>query len=264
MFHNYNFKNKTVFISGATHGIGLQCLLDFAKMGANVTTFSRDKKKIDSTRNKLVNFKGNHLIEEGDILDKDFAHSFSKKVLKKFKSVDILIHNVGGGGRWGKKDILKSPDNVWQEVYDKNNKGLIIFNKYFLPGMLKKKWGRVIAIASVNGFEAKEVDRPWFNGAKAAQLAIMKSLSKKKMYTKSNITFNSISPGPILIKDTGWHDEKIKKPLKFKKFVETQIFTKKIGTPKDVSPLCIFLASELTAYINGCNIVVDGGVSQKI
>ncbi len=87
---------------------------------------------------------------------------------------------------------------------------------------------------------------------------------KKKKYTKSNITFNSISPGPILIKDTGWYDEKIKNPKKFKKFVETQIFTKKIGTPKDISPMCIFLASDLTAYINGCNIVIDGGVSQKI
>lgn len=62
MIHNYNFKNKTVFISGATHGIGLQCLLDFAKIGANVITFSRDLKKIKSTKNKLINLKGNHLI----------------------------------------------------------------------------------------------------------------------------------------------------------------------------------------------------------
>ena len=108
MIHNSTFKNKTVFISGATHGIGLQCLIDFAKMGANVITFSRDMKKIKSTKNKLFNSKGNHLIERGDILDKNFAHSFSKKVLKKYNSVDILVHNVGGGGRWGKEDILKS------------------------------------------------------------------------------------------------------------------------------------------------------------
>ena len=264
MLQDINFKNKTVFISGATHGIGLQCLLDFAKMGANVITFSRDLKKIKATKNKLMKFKGKHLIEEGDILNENFVISFSKKILKKYKSVDILIHNVGGGGRWGKEKIFNTTEDVWQDVYDKNNKGIIFFTKYFLPGMLKKKWGRVIAIASVNGFEAKEVDRPWFNAAKAAQLAIIKSLSKKKLYTKSNITFNSVSPGPILINNTGWHKEKITNPIKFKKYTDTHIFTKKIGTPKDVSPICIFLASEYTAYINGCNIVVDGGISQKI
>ena len=225
-------------------------------MGANVISFSRDIRKIKHTKNKLSKFKGKHLIEVGDILEEKFASDFSKKVLKIYKSVDILIHNVGGGGRWGKEDIFNSPDNVWQEVYNKNNKGLIIFTKYFLPGMLKKKWGRVIAIASVNGFEVKPEDRPWFSAAKASQLAIIKSLSKKKKYTKSNITFNSISPGPILIKDTGWYDEKIKSPIKFQKYIDANIFTKKIGTPKDISPMCTFLASEYTSYINGCNIVI--------
>ena len=102
---NFNFKNKNVFISGATHGIGLACAISFAKLGANVISFSRDKKKITNTKKELDFLSNNYLIEEGDILDEKFVHSFSKLVLKRYKNIDVLIHNVGGGGRWGRRSL---------------------------------------------------------------------------------------------------------------------------------------------------------------
>ena len=83
---NFNFKNKNVFISGATHGIGLACAISFAKLGANVITFSRDKKKITNIKKELDSLSTNYLIEEGDVLDEKFVHSFSKLTLNKFKS----------------------------------------------------------------------------------------------------------------------------------------------------------------------------------
>jgi len=260
----FNFKGKNVFISGGTHGIGLSCLINFAKLGANVITFSRDKKKIYNTKKKLNNFKVKTLIEEGDVLDNDFLDNFTKKVIKKFKKIDILIHNVGGGGRWGKDNFLDTNFNVWQEVYDKNNKGLIVFTKYFLPKMIKNEWGRVIVIGSICGVESREEDRAWFNAAKASQHAIIKSFSKKHYFTKKNITFNSISPGPIFIKDTGWDNEKKRNPKKFNQFIKKFIPVNRVGDPKDVASLCVYLCSDYSDYINGCNIIVDGGVTNTI
>ena len=105
---NFNFKNKNVFISGATHGIGLACILSFAKLGANVITFSRDKKKISLLKKKLNSLKATYFIEEGDVLDEKFIHSFSQTVLKKYKKIEILIHNVGGRGRWGEENFLNT------------------------------------------------------------------------------------------------------------------------------------------------------------
>jgi NAD(P)-dependent dehydrogenase (short-subunit alcohol dehydrogenase family) len=261
---NFNFKNKNVFISGATHGIGLDCVINYAKLGANIITFSRDQKKIKSLKIKLNSLKCKYLIQQGDILDNNFVHTFSKFVLKKYKKIDILVHNVGGGGRWGKDNILDTSLNVWDEVYQKNNKGLIIFTKYFLPGMVKNNWGRVIAIGSICGIESRKEDRPWFTAAKAAQHAIIKSLSKKNNFTKKNITFNTISPGMIFIKDTGWDEEKRKNPKKFKKKIDSQISTKHVGQPEDISPLCLFLSSDYAKYINGSNFVVDGGTTNSI
>jgi NAD(P)-dependent dehydrogenase (short-subunit alcohol dehydrogenase family) len=261
---NFNFKNKNIFISGATHGIGLACIMSFAKLGANVITFSRDQKKIISVKKKLDLLNINYLIEEGDVLDEKFVHSFSKLTLNKFKNIDILIHNVGGGGRWGKDNFLDTDLNVWNEVYLKNNRGLILFTKYFLPTMIKNKWGRVIAIGSVCGIESRKEDRSWFAAAKAAQHAIIKSFSKKHYFTKKNITFNTVSPGPILIKNTGWEDKKKKNPTKFRKYVDEFVPTKKLGESQDVSNLCLFLSTNYAKYINGSNFVVDGGVSNAI
>ncbi len=262
---NFSFKKKNVFISGATHGIGLDCIINFAKLGANVITFSRDKSKINKLQKHLLIYKQkNHLVEQGDILDEAFVHRFSKKVLKKFRKIDILIHNVGGGGRWGKDNFLKTDLNVWDEVYKKNNNGLIIFTKYFLPTMIKNKWGRVIAIGSVCGVETRNEDRPWFTAAKTSQHSIIKSLSKKHIFTKRNITFNSISPGPIFIKNTGWDDEKKKNPKKFKKKIDKMIPTRHLGKPDDITPLCLFLSSDYARYINGSNLVIDGGVSNAL
>ena len=260
----FNFKNKNVFISGATHGIGLACILNFANLGANVITFSRDKKKILNLKKKLNFSKTNYLVEEGDILDEKFIHSFSRVVLKKYKKIDILIHNVGGGGRWGGENFLNTNLNIWDEVYKKNNSGVIIFSKYFLPTMIKNNWGRVIVIGSVTGVEAKSEDRPWFNAAKTAQHAIIKSFSKKYDFTKKNVTFNTISPGPIFIKNTGWDEERKKNPKKFNKKISALIPTKHLGKPEDVSFLCLFLSSDYAKYINGSNYIIDGGLTNAI
>jgi NAD(P)-dependent dehydrogenase (short-subunit alcohol dehydrogenase family) len=261
---NINFRKKNVFISGATHGIGLACLLAFAKLGANVFTFSRDRKKILDTKKKLKFLKSRFVIEEGDILDEDFIHDFSKSVLKKYNRIDVLVHNVGGGGRWGHDNFLDTELNVWEDVYYKNNKGLIIFSKYFIPAMIKNNWGRIIAIGSICGVEARKEDRSWFNAAKSAQHAIIKSFSKKHIFTKKNITFNSISPGPIFIKNTGWDEKKIKNPKKFKSMINNLVPTKHLGIPQDVSNLCMFLCSDYAKYINGANIIIDGGTTNVI
>jgi len=260
----FNFKKKNVFISGGTHGIGLECSLRFAQLGANIITFSRDKKKINNLIKKLGKFKKiDYLVEQGDILNKEFPKNFSHRVLKKFKSVDILIHNVGGGGRWGKDDISSTPTETWYEVFGKNNFGLIEFSKYFLPNMVKKKWGRIITISSICGYEVSKDDRPWFSGAKSFQNAVIKTLSKKHIYTRKNITFNSVLPGPIFIPNTGWDKLKKNYPEKYKKDINN-IPTGRIGKPEDVVNSCIFLSSKYASYINGVNLIIDGGITNKI
>ena len=241
-------KNKGQVISLAINKychVTARYLPPYFKYNYRIRFFDEQKVKIiKSIRNPVVRESLNYLKFQNDKIE--------------------LVHNVGGGGRWGKDNFLKTKLNVWDEVYKKNNSGLIIFTKYFLPTMIKNNWGRVIAIGSVCGIESRVEDRSWFTAAKSAQHGIIKSFSKKHQFTKKNITFNSISPGPIFIKNTGWEFEKRKNPKKFKKKIENLIPTKHIGKPEDISPLCLFLSSDHAKYINGSNFIIDGGTSNAI
>ena len=260
---NFNFKNKNVFISGGTHGIGLSCALSFAKYGANVITFSRDKKKINNTKKLLGKFNISSLVMNGDALSEKSLKKVAQTVLKKFNKIDILINNVGGGGRWGNESIFKTKKNVWDEVYKKNIDPLIIFTNYFLPKMKKNKWGRIVTISSNIALEVKEDTRPWFSAAKSAQISIMKSLSKKNEFVRNGITFNTISPGPIFIKNTGWDDFKKKNKREYYRWIKANIPQNRIGTPDDVSNIVTFICSNYASFVNGQNIKIDGGQSNS-
>ena len=260
----YNFKGKIALITGGTHGIGLSCAEQLLKSGAKVITFSRDIKKINQSKNKFKKYKNNFYVAKGDVLNENFLLDFSKLLIKKFNHIDIIIHNVGGGGRWGNEDFTLVNSKLWDEVYKKNINGIIFFNKYFLKLMKKNCWGRVIAISSLSATEVHEKDRAWFNAAKSSQLSIMKNLSKNKNYTNFNITFNTVSPGPIFIKDTGWDKIKKKNQKQFKNWIKKNIPVNRIGVVEDVSNLVSFLASDNASFINGANFIIDGGKSNSI
>lgn len=261
---NITFKNKNIFISGGTHGIGLACVEQFLNYGGQVITFSRNNKNISNTKKKLKRFKNKLHIYKGDILDREFISKLPIEVLKRFKRVDVLVHNVGGGGRWGIENITKNDFKVWDEVYRKNNDGLIIFTNHFMSGMLKNKWGRVIAISSICGIETLEEDRPWFSAAKSAQNTIIKNYSKKKYFCNNNITFNSISPGPIFIKGTGWEEIKKKNKSKFINWIKKEIPVNRLGKTDDIANAVVFFASDSSSFINGSNLLIDGGKSNSI
>lgn len=260
---NFDFKNKSIFISGGTHGIGLACVKKFTEYNANIITFSRDKKKIKKLESFLKKKKTKFMIEAGDAIDKKFLNNFSKRCLQKFKKVDIFINNVGGGGRWGNKDLLKTNDDVWDEVYKKNNLSLQFLIKKFLPGMIKSRSGRIISIGSTASTNFTEEIRPWFSAAKSAQLAIMKTLSKKRNLTTNNITFNTISPGPIFIKNTGWEKEMINNPKKYNNYIKNNIPTNRLGYPEEVANAVVFISSKYSSFINGSNLIIDGGLSNS-
>ena len=126
-----------------------------------------------------------------DVLKPKQISKFCQKIIKRWGSIHILVNNVGGR-RWGDKNILKTQEKVWSDVYDKNVMAAIRFTKFFIPLMKKQKWSRVITVTSKYGRESG--GRPWFNIAKSAEISLMKSLSKDKSLVRYGITFNSIAP----------------------------------------------------------------------
>lgn len=204
-------KGKCALVTGGSHGIGLAIVQALREEGCQVKSISR---------------------REGyDVLNPDDV----QRALHEFTDVDILVNNVGGGGRWGNENPLLTEERVWHEVYEKNAIAATLFTMNALPYMLKQGWGRVITIASMYGREGG--GRPWFNMAKAAEISFMKTLAMH--YRGSGVTFNSVAPGFIAIIGTANETEG--------------------GTPEEVASVVVFLASNKSSLVNGACIAVDGG-----
>lgn len=249
-------------VTGGSHGIGLESARILLDDGYDVIIISRDIHKLSNAYNELnsQSLSSTITIVEGDASNPETAEKVKSLIDANVDSkVSVLINNVGGGGRWGKEIPTETPIEVWNEVYKNNMESAIIFTMMVLPYMIKNKFGRIITIASVYGKEGG--GRPWFNSSKAAQIGFMKSMSMNTHYTHQGITFNTVSPGPILIPDTGWGKMYDNEKEKFDSFVENNIPVGFMGTAEDVAEAVLFLVK--SKYINGANITIDGGMSKS-
>lgn len=251
-------KNKVVLVTAGTRGIGEAIAEVFAKSKTNkVIIFGRSKENF--IKSVLYKKKNVFFYEFDATLLAEFDILFNT-INNKFSHIDILVNNVGGGGRWGNEEFEKTTDFTWEEVINKNLRIAYMLTQRLLPSMIKKKWGRVITISSIYGKEAG--GRPWFTVSKSAQISLMKSYSKSSRFSSQNITFNSICPGAIETNNSAW--KKIKK-INPNEYNETlsKIPRKKMGKAFDIASYVYFLCTNYASHINGSCITIDGGESNS-
>ena len=252
--------DKYALITGGSHGIGRGVALALAEEGCNVAICARNKERVDETVEEIRSKNVKSIGISADVLVPEDIDSVMKSVIDSWGTSNILINNVGGGGRWGSAIFEETSEQVWTEVYNKNALAAIRFTMRAIPFMRRQKWGRVVAITSLYGKEGG--GRPWFNLAKCAETALMKNLALNHDLTRDGITFNSIAPGSIMIPDTGWADEQEKDPDKFKTMAEQKFPLGRLGTPEEVASIVVFVCSMQSSLLNGASICVDGGESR--
>ncbi len=255
---NFGLKDNVALVTGGSHGIGRATALALAREGCSLVICARGRENLNSTKAD-IEFSGSKCIAvQGDVTEQHVVDEIFDKTISQFGTLHILVNNVGGGGRWGKEDVVETKERVWTEVYEKNVLTAIRFTTKFLPYMQKQNWGRVISITSRL---AKDCGgRPWFNMAKASMTVMMKNLSAKKEFSQKNITFNSVAPGDIMIPDTVWYKEQLNNP-NFEQMVKDNYATGRLGCVREVADVVAFLCSEQASYVNGAVVAVDGGQS---
>ena len=252
---------KYALVTGGSHGIGRSIALTLAEEGCNVAICARKKGWIEQTAAE-VRTKGVEAIGiAADVLVPEDIDLVMETVIGSWRTIHILINNVGGGGRWGNDIIEDTEEQVWMDVYNKNALAAIRFTVKAIPHMRKQKWGRVVTITSIYGREGG--GRPWFNMAKSAETSMMKTLAMTHYLARDGITFNSVAPGGIMIPDTGWDRERRENLDRFVKMTDEKFPLGRLGTPEEVASVVTFLVSEQARLVNGASIAVDGAESHS-
>ena len=258
---DFKLSGKRALITGGSHGIGLAIAHKLADEGVSVALLSRNEQVLEK-ESEILALKGvESIFLSCDVQSVEEVNNAWEKLIEVWGGVDILINNVGGGGRWGSENFLDTSLQVWDEVFRKNAGVATQLTKLAVPKMMENNWGRVITITSIYG--EKIGGRPWFNVAKVAQATLMKNLARNQNYARSGITFNAIAPGSIQIPDTGWATLKDCDPPTFLKFTE-DLPLGRLGTPEEVANLTVFVCSPLASYLNGASITIDGGESKDL
>ena len=258
---NLEIKGKYALVTGGCHGIGLAIAKKLAEEGCNVAVCDIDPERAKEAEEEIKKRGVESLGLEADALKKNDIENAFQKVIEKWKTIHILVNNVGGGGRWGSSVVEETDEQVWTDVYEKNALAAIRFTVKAIPFMRSQKWGRVITIASKLGREGG--GRPWFNMAKAAEISMMKTLAMNHDLARDGITFNSVAPGAIMILGTGWEKEQKENPDEFKKALDRDFPLGRMGNPEEVASIVAFLVSKEASLVNGACIPADGGESSS-
>ena len=240
-----NLENKNIILTGATGGIGASIADTLINLKSNLIVTGTNEKKLEELKHKhpkIISIKQ-------DISVHDELEGFIDKCSQELgDKIDVLINNAGIT-----KDNLtiRMNKDEWDKVIDINLTSTFLLTKHTIKKMLKKKTGKIINITSVVGHTGN-LGQVNYSASKGGILSMSKSLSLE--YAKKNITVNCIAPGFIETAMTAKINEEYKSQLKSK------IPLDKFGTPQDIANCAAFLCSDLSNYITGETIHVNGGM----
>jgi len=242
-------EGKNLLITGASRGIGRGIAIEAAKHGANVAfTYLSSETKAKELVTELETFGIQAKAYRSDASDYEQAQELVTAVLKDFGNIDVLINNAGIT-----KDnlLLRMSEEDFDRVIRVNLKSVFNLTKAVLRPMMKQRSGSIINISSIVGIRGN-AGQANYAASKAGIIGFSKSVAQE--LGSRNIRCNVVAPGFIETEMTAALDEKVLDEWK------KQIPLRRTGKPEDVANACIFLGSDLSDYITGQVITVDGGM----
>ena len=240
-----DLSGKNALVTGSTRGIGRAIAEAFAQSGARVAVVGRDQQRADEAAAAIGNgAKG----FAADVSDTAAVTKLVDDVEKAFGSIDILVNNAG---ITRDNIVMRLKDEDWDAVLNANLRGAFASIRAASRGMMKRRSGRIINVASIVGLIGNK-GQANYAASKAGLIALTKSVAKE--LGSRNILINAVAPGFIETEMTAALTPEARDAL------GKQIALERLGTAKDVAGVVAFLASDLASYITGQVFVVDGGM----
>tara|TARA_B100000035_G_C20914456_1_gene515512 strand:- start:85 stop:825 length:741 start_codon:yes stop_codon:yes gene_type:complete len=244
-------KNKLAVITGSNRGIGKKIIEKFAANGANIYACSRKKNPEFTNYLKKIELENKISIKEFffDLKNPVEVKKVAMEICETGENIDILVNNAGSIHT---SLFLMNTIDKLREIFEVNFFSSAILTQIILKKMMKNKRGSIINISSSSAIEANE-GRSAYSSSKAAFQILSKSISREM--GSSNIRINTIAPG---LTDTDMMKDNT--PKKYLDKTIERLSIKRIGKTDEVANTALFLASDLSSYITGQTICVDGGM----
>ena len=243
-----DYQGKVVVVTGSTRGIGHQIALALAELGAKVVVSSRKAEDCQQVQEEFEAQGYTCLGVAADVSSMDDCKALSAAALEAFGQVDVLVNNAGIT-----RDnlMMRMKEDQWDDIMNTNLASVYKMSKAVLRGMMKKKAGRIISIASVVGAMGN-AGQTNYAAAKAGIMGFTKSLARE--VGPRGITVNCVAPGFIKTDMTDALPEEQKEAL------AKQIPMGRLGSVEEIAGSVLFLASDAGAYVTAQTIHVNGGM----
>jgi NAD(P)-dependent dehydrogenase (short-subunit alcohol dehydrogenase family) len=256
---------KVVLVTGSTAGIGFAIAQSLAREGADIYVNGRTRQRVDAAISAI---RSHVAAAEVDGIEADFSDpAASEKIIARLPAVDVLVNNVG---IFEPKPFAKITDADWYRFFEVNVMSGVRLARHYLPGMLKKNWGRILFISSESAVQIP-AEMVHYGMTKTAQVAVARGIAESVAGT--GVTVNSILVGPTASEGVAIFLETMaKQQNKATAELEKEFFQnarpssllKRFATPDEVAAIVTYLAGEVSSATNGAAIRADGGVVRAI
>lgn len=256
MMKQFSLENKVALVTGAAYGIGFAIAEAYANAGAKIAFNCRSQEHMDRA---LENYKAKGIEAKGyicDVTDEEQVKTMVADIEKELGTIDILVNNAGIIKRIPMTDMSAEE---FRQVVDIDLNAPFIVSKAVLPGMIKKRRGKIINVCSMMSELGRETVSA-YAAAKGGLKMLTKNIASE--YGEYNIQCNGIGPGYIATPQTA--------PLReiqpdgsrhpFDQFIVSKTPAARWGNPEDLMGPAVFLASEASDFVNGQILYVDGGI----
>lgn len=243
----FSLDGKTALITGASTGLGKSMALALAEAGANIVAVGKSdmmhiKNEVESHGRKFISITA-------DLSVTNIIQDVAAKAIQTFGKIDILVNNAGIISR---APAIDFSEKDWDDVMNINTKSLFFLSQAIARDMMKRKYGKIINIASLLSFQGG-IRVPSYAASKGAVSQLTKALANE--WAKDGIRVNAIAPGYMITNNT----QQLRNDASRSQEITARIPAGRWGTPEDLSGAVIFLASAASDYVNGHVLVVDGG-----
>jgi NAD(P)-dependent dehydrogenase (short-subunit alcohol dehydrogenase family) len=248
----FDLSGKVALVTGSTRGIGKSMAEELARAGCKVVVSSRKAEACEAVRAEFEKQGFEVLAQPCNVSRKEDLQALYDKTVAKWGRVDIAVANAAANPYYG--PLAQIPEDAFDKVFHNNVKSVLWLASITLPGMAERGGGSFITVGSIGGIRASTVLGAYAI-SKAADHHLTRCLAAE--WGPKNVRVNAIAPGLVRtdFAKALWEDDKRRAER------EAQTPLRRLGAPRDIGGIAVFLASEAAAFITGQVIVADGGVT---